>query len=226
MSELNELNKLNSLNRIDRIILLSLSLSSISFFFSISYFILFNSGANLNPNSDNTRVNPYGSNNNHGNNYSPGSYPPSNSYGSHPVDPNQIFGNPNRQPQANQPWSGLPVFQPNPTSGQASPQQPIYPIPQQNYYPYPQPNINIPGGLNPHTDIFGHPPPGAVPQYVYPPPRATTRTPGILEQFLASGRRRNFGISMHTATSWQHLSFIVILSVCNVFVGRILTARH
>lgn len=175
----------------------------------------------MNPNPDNTRVNPYGSNN-HGNNYNPGSYnPPSNPYSGHSIDPNQIFGNPNRQPQANQPWNNLPIFPPNPTSGQASPHQPIYPQSPQNYYPQ---SINIPGGLNPHTDIFGHPPPG-LNNYVYPPPRATTRTPSLLEQFLASGRRRNFSTSMHTAT-WQHYSFIVILSVCNVLVGLILTARH
>lgn len=224
-----KLSKLNSLNRIDHITLLflflfvslSLSVSPYLFFPFVlfPFFFLSNVGSNLNPNPDNTR---YGN----GNNYNPGAYnpqPPPAGPGSTGIDPNSIFGNPNRLPQANQPWNNLPIFAPvNPTSGQASgQQQPIYPQLAQNYYPYNP--INVPNGLNPHTDIFGHPPPGSVPQYVYPP--KPTRTPGLLEQFLASGRRRNFGTSMHTAT-WQHHSFIIILSICNVFVGFILTARH
>lgn len=182
-----------------------------------------NAGASLNPSPDNTRTNPYGSNN-HGNNYNPGmpSYP-SNVYNGHSIDPNQIFGNPNRQPQANQPWNNLPIFPPNPTSGQASNQQPIYPQSPQNYYPYQNPS-NLPQGINPLTDVFGAPPGGL--QYPYPPPRATTRTPSLFDQFLngPSGRRRNSGTALHA--SWQHNSFIIILSICNIFVGYILTARH
>lgn len=213
------------MNHIDRI---SLSLFLSSLFYS------WNAGASLNPAPDNTRGNTFGSNSN-GNNYSPGSpynpgNPSGNVYGGQHVDPNQVFGNPNRQPQSNQPWNNLPIFPPNPTSGQASSghQQPVYPASPQNPYPYQFNQGNLPGGFNPHTDVFGHPPPGLVPSYqnIYPP-RGTTRTPSLLDQFLngPSGRRRSSS-STTLQTSGRHASFIVILSICNILVGYILTARH
>lgn len=202
----------------------SQSSASLSLFLLV-FFSVCAVGASLNPAPDNSRVNPNG----HGNNYNPGSYNnnPSNSYG-HGIDPNQIFGNPNRQPQANQPWNNLPIFPPNPTSGHGkSPQQPIYPAPQ-NYPQYPQnPQNNQPGnGANPFQMpfAFGAPPPGSQ-QNLYPE-RPPTRQPSLLDQFLYNkqGGRRNSGSTFDN--SWRHTSFIVILSISNILVGFILTARY
>lgn len=191
------------------------------------YFI-YDAGASLNPAPDNTRVNTPQSNN-HGNNYNPGSYNPQNAYPGLGIDPNQIFGNPNRQPTANQPWNNLPIFPPNPTSGghASAPQQPFYPQAPQNYPNNPQnPPPVAPGGVNPYQVpfAFGLPPPGTQ-QYNIFPPRPTTRQPSLLDQFLYNKQGRRNGAATFD-NSWKHSSIIVIISICNVLVGFILTARH
>lgn len=207
---------------------------------SVSLLVSFyDAGSSLNPAPDNTRVNSGQQSNNHGqqSNYNPGSYNPgshnpgtynpSNNYGGHGIDPNQIFGNPNRMPQANQPWNNLPIFPPNPTSGHVSPQQPFYPQAPQNYPANVQNPQVYPNGFNSNQMpfAFGLPPPGSQPYNIFPP-RPTTRQPSLLDQFLYNkqGGRRNAGSTINN--SWQHSSFIVILSLCNAFVGFILTARH
>lgn len=120
------------------------------------------SGANLNPAPDNTRINQ----------------PPNpsiNNPGMPPVDPNNVFGNPNRQ--APNPWENIPIF-PAPTNNPRAPQYPQYPqYPQNPQYP-PNPNYpNTPFGQPPQFPFaFGNPPP-QVPAY-------RTTPPSLLDQFL------------------------------------------
>lgn len=184
-------------------------------------FLLLDPGAILNPAPDNTHVNNENSRPTFGGNYNPtygGGHglPPA-------VDPNQIFGNPNRQPQSNQPWNNLPIF-PNPTSHDSNPQQALYPqMPQYN----PNQNHgsnNVFGNLNPYhmppqqPFPFGAPPPQGPIMY-----RPTTRQPSLLDQFLYNkqGGRRN-SASMHDIMR-PHV--ILIISICNAVFGFIVAIR-
>lgn len=171
--------------------------------------IIYLLGASLNPAPDNTRYNSGGG---HGydNRYA-GNQPP--------VDPNAIFGTPNRQPapQPNQPWSNQPIF-PNPTSHRSYPQQPAYP---QAPFPYPPgAGSNTYGNRNPYQPqqpfAFGHQPPSNY------NPTSRTGTPSLLDQFLYNkqgGRRRN------SATLILPSNIIYIISLCSVLFASIITFR-
>lgn len=104
--------------------------------------------------------------------------PPINNPGAPQVDPNSVFGNPNRNNAPN-PWDNIPIF-PAPTNNPRAPQ-----FPQFAQYPsnpqYPQiPNSNYPNtpfGQPPQFPFaFGNPPP-QVPAY-------RTTPPSLLDQFL------------------------------------------
>lgn len=153
-------------------------------------------------------------------------YNPNYGYSGQGIDPNQIFGNPNRQPQSNQPWSNLPIF-PNPTSSHASqPQQPLYPNPimPQHFVPQNPNNGAGNGGLPPYQIpfAFGVPPPNSQGSHIYPRP-----TPSLLDQFLYNkkGGRRNAGTSLHGTVTTQPL-VIFIISICSMLTGAMLNNRN
>jgi len=156
-------------------------------------------GASLNPAPDNTRIS----------HQSPSNYPPG-----PPIDPNNIFGNPNRNANPPPQWGNVPIF-PNPTSHSVHP-QPAYPqMPQ--YYPPQNPNYN-PYAQQPFQPqqpfAFGFPPP-QVPAF-----RTTTKSPSLWNQFLynKSGGKKN--------SATQQLPPSIFIYIISAYAITILAIRE
>lgn len=177
--------------------------------------IIYLLGSGLNPAPDNTRFNPSSGNRGYDNRYA-GNQPP--------IDPNTIFGAPNRQP-ALQPNHGYNHIFPNPSNPYGS-------------YPQQSGGFASPGGFaqapypfppqNPGSNGFGRNPYHSQPQQPYAfgnPPRmyGPSTGPGLFDQFFnnkqTNGRRRNSGTQILPS------NIIYIISICNVLIASVITFR-